>query len=141
VAVEEAAAGLTSTERNLRRVGPAALLLALAIMQFVLVFTSGVSRWRVGGMGMYSEAHPNAREVVFSKGDKVIFGHTIESACTDGKDLRREAATHPFDRNLRTFASNCLGEDLTGWTARVVAPAVDVESLELSREVVREVRW
>jgi hypothetical protein len=146
VAAAVAVADSTSTEESFGRLGwrarlPAVLLAALAIVHLALVFGVGVSRWRVGGMGMYSEPHPNSREVVFVRDHREIYGRTLTDACTDGEDLRRAAATHPLELNLRTFATACLVENLRGWTVRVIEPAVDVDSLELRRNVVREVRW
>ncbi len=117
------------------------LLVFVAIAHFALVQTVGASRWRVGGMGMYSEPHPNARDVSFTRGDEEIRGRKIDSKCVGGEDLLRQAVTHPTDANLRNFAVACLADDPTGWRAAVVVPRLDPESRELTIETIREVQW
>ena len=44
---------------------PWALLSLLALAQLFAVHSHGLSRWRGGGFGMYSEPHPNETEVWF----------------------------------------------------------------------------
>ena len=39
------------------------ILIAVALVQMVRVFTAGQSRWRGGGFGMYAELHPNATQI------------------------------------------------------------------------------
>lgn len=120
---------------------PAAILTVLAIAHLAAVSTIGASRWRVGGMGMYSENHPNDREIVLEVDGVTWRGRQKSTNCTNGSELRRQATTHPTRSNLRAFARSCFPEALDGATVRVVHPRLDPKTLEVSTRVVREVEW
>lgn len=127
-----------SAKRRVIVLAPALVLALVAVVHLGCVWAFGASRWRVGGMGMYSEYHPNDREIVFDKEWREVRGREFISDCAHGDDLRRRATTHPTRTNIEAFAEACAPEVLDGWRARVIHPVLDAETLEFETHVVRE---
>jgi len=94
-------------------------LVLLALGQLATVHLLGLTRWRGGGMGMYSEPHPNL---------------TVVSIVVDG---RREVVEAWRCERLPSPA--CLRETLSAYPH---AEAVEVRrpSFELSSRTLRHVR-
>ena len=96
------------------------LLLVVASVQIVRVFTAGQSRWRGGGFGMYAELHPNATQVWLVETGPVATRPALLSE-SDG------APTAPLvARCMRLRSQTCLGE-----IARVLPQSAGPRRLEI----------
>ena len=61
------------------------LVAAVALVQMGVVRLVGATRWKLGGFGMYSEAHPNQRMLVVRDPGGGVLGAPPE-ACEAAKD-------------------------------------------------------
>lgn len=52
----------------LRAFGVPALMCVVALLQLYQVHVNGLTRWKGGGFGMYSEFHANSRQVMYREG-------------------------------------------------------------------------
>lgn len=80
------------------------VLLIVAGVQMARVFTTGQSRWRGGGFGMYAELHPNVTQIWLFETGPVASRPTLLSE-------RDDAPTGPLvARCMRLRSETCLGE-------------------------------
>ena len=105
------------------------LVAAVALVQVGIVRLVGATRWKLGGFGMYSEAHPNQRMVVVRGRAGVVLAPPPVACQGHAERLRRL----PSEGAARALLS-CLpaeAERVEVWT-----PGVDPDTGQLT---VREV--
>jgi hypothetical protein len=108
-----------------------AAVAAVAGLQLVLVHTHGLSRWKGGGLGMYSEPHPNKRQLIARGADGAALGPL--SGCPEQATLR-------FSRWPTPEAAAAISPCLPPGAAAValLAPELEPSTGRLSwREVAR----
>jgi hypothetical protein len=96
----------------LRRAVPALLLVGVAGIQLALVHSVGLSRWRGGGLGMYTEFHPNRTELwALTDAGPVLATALPADQWRDGCLPTPATCTRvPHDACLRRLAG-CLADD------------------------------
>jgi hypothetical protein len=80
----------------------------VALGQLVGVHALGFSRWRGGGMGMYSEHHPNRTEVWTVRGDRAVPAEDLEVCRSEAWQCTRMPTTRCLEGLLV-----CLDDDVT----------------------------
>jgi hypothetical protein len=126
-----------SPERTARAVLALALLVALS--QLALVHTHGLSRWRLGGFGMYSDYHPDHLQIWLTSADdaaRITLATPLDPACDP--DLAERCARWANAACLATLHA-CLIDAPPDARLTLWRPRIDAATGQLSREAVA--RW
>ena len=111
----------------------------MACWQFYMVDAHGLTRWKGGGYGMYTEIHPKERQVWVQWGDSIkrvamATGHSIQ--------WHRKAVLlcyRPSDEKMKKFARDYANaHQLQSVTVQIWKPQVDTKNNTLFRSLINE---
>jgi hypothetical protein len=115
-----------------------AIIIAVAGFQFYQSNYHQLSRWKGGGFGMYSEVHPDRRQ---------IWVITHDSSFQVNIQSKLYAAAYrlkikPDKKNTIAFASKAANEfDKNSITIQVWEPFLDITTNRVSRIQIQEVKY
>ncbi len=127
----------------LRRNVVISVLVLVALHQLVLVHTHGLTRWKGGGFGMYSDFHVHQRQVWLATVTPPEADHAVDASTRLARTRMRAAA-----RRCGRFANRaCLEElathgsafDLGGARIQLWEFDMDVERSRFGRRLAMEV--
>lgn len=105
-----------------------ALMVIVALIQSAYVHKQGLTRWKGGGFGMYSEFHHNKKLVIFRSnvGRLVPIEPELQKFARKARIMCAQRSLQAISSDIYTTTNRCLGIEV--WM-----PMFDVHSLEMTR--------
>lgn len=120
---------------------PVGMLLVICL-QFYKVFSDQLTRWKGGGYGMYTEVHPQERQVWVQWGDSV---KQVNTATGHSIQWHRKAVLlcyRPNAEKMKKFARDyARAHHLSSVKIQVWKPQVDARYNTLSRTLINEISY
>ncbi len=117
--------------------GVSLLLLIVALNQMRLVYTEGLSRWKGGGFGMYSEFHPHYNQVWISIQEGEFKNSRDSLFSRIPQDLFYQVRVFPNKNNLKKLYNSMKKySDLEDFEVQVWRPYMDEQNSTFKRKLI-----
>ncbi len=119
------------------------LMFLVAAFQLFQVNNDGLTRWKGGGYGMYSEIHYSYYEVwITYQGEIKEIKHDEKIEGISSRRSRRlilKVKSFPNNRNLRALAKILKKDEGYPITIQVWKPKINIDNLSYSRVLLKEI--
>ena len=116
------------------------LALSVVLFQLIRVYTEGLSRWKGGGFGMYTEVHYKQHEIWVNHAN-----FSLDSLAKNNSKVRESIVKlkrTPSDKNLHQTAQLIQKfAQIDTLTIQVWKPKIAIENAEYTRELINELKY